>query len=220
VKKVMDDSVKSKNGLIEGIEGEALSEAEEITSQAQRTADERLAAAEKQAEEIIREAEKKAAERVKAIQKSNASRIAIAARKIFLRSQEELIRQIMERVRKKLQELVDSPSYRAVLLDWIVEAALGLNEPEAAVQSSPAELPLIDAGFLRRAEHEVKSLTGRSVKLHVSERDPLSGQGVVLEAKSGKIAFNNQVKTRLLRYDSEVKKIVYQELQDIEGQAL
>ena len=209
----------SRKGLIEGIEREALSEAEEITRLSQRSAEERLEAAEKQAEAIIREAENKAVERVAAIKKSNASRTSIAVRKFFLKARGQLIQQIMERVTKELQEMIDSPPYRAVLLDWIVEAALGLNAPEAAVQSSPAELPLIDAGLLRQVEQEVKSLTGRSVKIRVSEGDPLTGQGVVLVAKSGKVAFNNQVKTRLLRHDSEVKKIVYQELQNFEGQA-
>lgn len=210
----------SRNELIEGIEREALSEAEEIIRQSQKSAEEQLVVAEKQAEAIMREAEKKAAERVAAIEKSNASRTAIAARKIFLRARGKLIQQVVERVRKELQDMVDSPLYRAVLLDWIVEAALGLNAPEVAVQSSPSELPLIDAGLLRQVEQEFKSLTGRSVKMHVSESDPLTGQGVVLVAKSGKVAFSNQVKTRFLRYDSETKRIVYQELQDIEGQAL
>jgi vacuolar-type H+-ATPase subunit E/Vma4 len=56
--------------------------------------------------------------------------------------------------------------------------------------------------------------------LHVSESNPFTGQGVVLVAKSGKVAFNNQVETRLLRYDSEIKRIVFEELQEFENRGL
>ena len=59
-------------------------------------------------------------------------------------------------------------------------------------------------------------MTGRDVTLELADESPTAGQGIVLRAADGRVQFNNQIATRLLRYQSEIRKIVYGELFDTE----
>jgi len=51
-------------------------------------------------------------------------------------------------------------------------------------------------------------MTGRKVSLMLTDGDPLIPQGVVLKAADGRVEFNNQVATRLLRRQSEIRKTI------------
>ena len=90
-----------------------------------------------------------------------------------------------------------------------MEAAIGLGQPEAAVNASSAELPLLDQGLLAEAERRVQALGGRAVRLSRLEGEPLAGQGVVLVGRGGRLTYNNQVSTRLLRRQTEIRKMIY-----------
>jgi len=48
--------------------------------------------------------------------------------------------------------------------------------------------------------------------LILSEEEPLKSQGVVLTAADGRTAFNNQVKTRILRHKREIQTLIYNAL--------
>ena len=203
------------DSLTNGIEEEARSEADRIIRDAEKKAEERKKAVYAQVERIIGDAEEKADEQIRRITKNFISAAGVETRRISLRVREQVIRETMDRVSGKTAEKVEKPEYRKILIGWIVEAAIGLGAAEAAVNTSREELPLIDEKLLRRAEKEVHDLTGRKIRLSVSKADPLLGQGIVLTGQDGRTAFNNQVRTRLLRYESEIRKIIYQELSDI-----
>jgi vacuolar-type H+-ATPase subunit E/Vma4 len=91
-----------------------------------------------------------------------------------------------------------------------VEAAMGLSLPEAVVNASAAELALIDERLLSEVQERVSELTGRKVRLFKSKADPLVGQGVMLVGREGRLAFNNQVSTRLLRRQTEIRKKIHE----------
>ena len=98
------------------------------------------------------------------------------------------------------------------LVGWIVEAAIGLNASEATVMASAGESGFLDRDLMREAEQRVQALTGRSIKLEIDPDDPPIPQGVVLKAKNGRVEFNNQVATRLLRSQSEIRKSIQDRL--------
>jgi vacuolar-type H+-ATPase subunit E/Vma4 len=50
------------------------------------------------------------------------------------------------------------------------------------------------------------------VRLARATGDPLPGQGVVLLGREGRLAYNNQVATRLLRRQTEIRKLIYDTL--------
>ena len=54
--------------------------------------------------------------------------------------------------------------------------------------------------------------TGRQINLQLSKELPLKSQGVVLTAADGRTAFNNQIRTRMLRKEREIRMTIYDTL--------
>jgi vacuolar-type H+-ATPase subunit E/Vma4 len=177
--------------------------------EAEKTAAERREAAARQAGEILGEARRKSAEQAAGVKRQAASAAKMQTKRIALRVRERAARQVLEQARLRLERLIGEPEYRQVLLGWIVEAAIGLGLPEATVNASAPELPLLEEGLLVEAQRRVRELTGREVRLTRAGGDPLAGQGVVLVGRGGRLAYNNQVSTRLLRRQSEIRKMIY-----------
>jgi len=199
----------SQGGLIEGIAQDAAAEARRLVEEAEKAAAERREATARQAQAILEEARGKAAEQGQGVRRQAASAAKMETKRIALRVREQAARLVLEQARERLAQLVGSPEYREVLLGWIVEAAIGLGQAEAAVNASARELPLLDPGLLAEAEKRVQELGGRAVRLVKAEGEPLAGQGVVLVARGGRLAYNNQVSTRLLRRQTEIRKMIY-----------
>jgi vacuolar-type H+-ATPase subunit E/Vma4 len=114
----------------------------------------------------------------------------------------------MRRVEERMKTRIAAPDYRAVLRCWIVEAARGLDVDAAEVNAGAAERELIDEALLR----EAMDLLGNKVALTESKADPLGGQGVVLTSVDGRMAFNNQVRTRIQRRQREIQGLIHEAL--------
>lgn len=218
--------------LIAGISADAKAEAERLLEEARKAARDRLQAAEAQGARILDEARAKADAQSRTVGAQALSTMRMENKRAALKVREEALRRVLQAARDKLAALAAAPGgtkketggsggaggeagsveYRKVLLGWIVEAAIGLNVPAATVNTSAQERKLIDRDLLREAERTVKELTGRKVALKLEQGDPLVGQGVVLRSADGRLEFNNQVSTRLLRHQSEIRKIVFEAL--------
>jgi vacuolar-type H+-ATPase subunit E/Vma4 len=195
----------SQGGLIEGIAQDAQAEARRLVEEAEKAAAERRAASARQAGEILR----RPGARRRAGRGPRPGGLTAKMETAHCPAREQAARQVLEQARAKLEAMVGSPEYREVLLGWIVEAAIGLGQPEAAVNASAPELPLLDQGLLAEAERRVQALGGRAVRLSRLEGEPLAGQGVVLVGRGGRLTYNNQVSTRLLRRQTEIRKMIY-----------
>ena len=202
----------SQGELIEGIAQDAAAEAGRILAEAEKSAAERRQAAVRQAEGILTEARRKAVEQAENLKRQLASAAKMEVKRIGLRVREQAIRQVLAEARARLEQLQAAPEYAGILAGWIAEAAVGLGLPEAAVNASAAELAAIGGPLLEEAERRVRESTGRTVRLARATGDPLPGQGVVLLGREGRLAYNNQVATRLLRRQTEIRKLIYDTL--------
>jgi vacuolar-type H+-ATPase subunit E/Vma4 len=198
--------------LLSGIARDAEAEAWRVVEEARQASSERKAAAESQIAGILEEARRKAGEQGESLRRQIASSAKMEAKRIGLKERERAIHLVLEQARERLELLLDSPEYREVLIGWIVEAAIGLGLPEAKVNASVRELRLIDETFLAEAETRIFELTGRKVHLIKADGQPLLAQGVVLVGRDGRLQFNNQVTTRLLRLQTKIRKIIYDTL--------
>lgn len=198
--------------IIQGIESDAEEEAKTIEREAEEYAEQRIASAKAQGDGILKDAEEKAENQSTLIRKNGESKVTMEKRKSALKLRDRVLQETLDLARKKIREMIGAPEYSALLLDWIVEGAIGLYAEEAEVNTSLQEQPLITEELLKKAEEEVFRITGKKTRLTKKEGDPLPGQGVVLTASSGKIAYNNQVSTRFLRHQTEIRKLVYQSL--------
>jgi vacuolar-type H+-ATPase subunit E/Vma4 len=201
-----------KTSLIRGIEDDAKKEAADILAAAEKARDERVAAGNKQVASILDEAKAKALEQVHAIAKNNVSLISVDTKRQMLRLHERIISLVMEEVQKKMESLVSSPGYPAMLKDWIIEAVMGIAGTDVSINASAAEKQLITQKLLRETEAEVGKLAGRKVSITLSDSPPLGSQGIMVTSLDGRTAFNNQVLTRLLRSQTEIRKLIYREL--------
>ncbi len=208
----MEISEQVDNELIKGIEKDAQNEAQSIITAAEEVAANRRTSGKLQLDSIMKEAQESAKQRVMEIKRNNSSRIVMETRRLRLKVQDQIINQILKLVKGGLRKMTGNPEYTAVLQDWIVEAAIGLNLDRASVNASEIERDKIEGQTIKRAEKELKALTGREIRLEITLEPPLPGQGIVLTSPDKRIAFNNQVATRLLRYQSEIRKIISREL--------
>lgn len=208
----MGTAENGKNALIKGIEKDAKSEADKVIKEAEKQAEERKRYLKKQVDSILKEAREKARVQSDAIKKNVLSGLEIEVKRKAMRVQDKIFSEIMGRVKEKFEALAGKSGYRATLVNWIVEAMIGLGADMADVNVSKIEKHLINEKLLAGAEKIVKELTGRTVKLGISGDPVLSSQGVVLTAGDEKTAFNNQVATRLLRKQQSVRKLVYERL--------
>jgi len=203
---------KGKARLITGIKEDAQKEADKIITQVRLSIEEREKTIEKKINRIMNEATIKAKEQAESILKNVKSSIAVEKKRHSLRIRDQLVNMTIDKAKTGIAAMIGKPGYEEVLLRWIIEAALGLNVDEAEVNSSRKEIQYITKELLTKAEKTLLSLTGKKIILKKSQDNPLLAQGVVLTAKDGKTAFNNQVPTRILRYQTEIRKIIYSTL--------
>ena len=194
------------NELIKGIEKDAQNEAQGIIAAAEEVAANRRTSGKLKLDSIMKEAQESAKQRVMEIKRNNGSTIVMETRRLRLKVRDQIINQILKLVKEGLKKMIENPEYTALLQDLIVEASIGLNLDRASVNASAIERDRIDGQTLKRAEKEFKALTDRELRLEIASEPPLPGQGIVLTSPDKRIAFNNQVATRLLRYQSEIRK--------------
>ncbi|MHC4520847.1 MAG: V-type ATP synthase subunit E [Planctomycetota bacterium] len=205
----MDSAEKGKAAMIAGIEEDARREEERIIADAENQAAEKRKYGEKKVESLLNDARQKAQEEVAALRRRTVSSAEREIKRRSLRARDTLMQDIMSKVEEKLNAMTGVPEYRSILIAWTTEAAIGLDAEAAHVNASEAERALIDDGPLWEARERVKSQTGKEVTLAISDAPPLESQGVLLTTLDGRIAFNNQVKTRISRKRREIQTLIY-----------
>jgi len=197
-----------ENELIDGITEDVAREVERVLGEAEKSAADRRASAEDQARAVIQQAESRAEEQAERIRSQSSSSLRMERRRKQLRLQEQVVQDVLKRVRQRLAGMVGTREYREALLVWIVEAAIGLGASQATVNASAAERKQIDNRLLQEAQDKIGELSGKKVSLQSADEDPLIPQGIVVRGADGRVEFNNQVATRLLRRQSEIRKAI------------
>jgi len=208
----MESVEREKAALISGIEADARAEEEKIIKEAQTQAAEKKKYAEKKIESILNEARAKAKEQAEAAKKQIISLADREAKRRSMHIQDVVMQDIMDRVEKRLASVVGDKNYRSILIDWLTEATVGLGAESAKVNASAEERKLIDDRLLSEVKMLVRRRTGKEVELTLSGGEPLKSQGVILTAADGRTAFNNQVKTRMLRYKRQIQMMIHNTL--------
>lgn len=205
----MEPAEQGKAALISGIEADAHTEEQRLLADAQAQVVEKKKFAQQKIDSILKEARSKGNEQAESIKRKAISGAELEIKRRALQVRDSLMHEITELVEKKLETMIDDPDYPAVLTSWIVEAAIGLDADAATVNASQRERPMIDQAMLERVQSKIQSQTGKQVTLTLSDAPPLKGQGVILTTTDGRMAFNNQVRTRMLRKQRQTQKLIY-----------
>jgi vacuolar-type H+-ATPase subunit E/Vma4 len=208
----MESVEKEKAALISGIETDARAEEQKIIKEAEKLAAEKRKYAEKKIESLMNDAGEKAEEQAEAVKRKIISGVELEVKRRSMRVRDAVMQDIMDAVEKKLNSMTGNTDYRSVLINWITEAATGLDAETAQINASEKERHLIDDRLLSQVKEKVDAQTGRQIALALSDAQPLKSQGVVLTAADGRTAFNNQVKTRMLRNQREIRMLIHNAL--------
>ena len=208
----MEPVDKEKAALISGIEEDARAEQEKIIKEAEVQAAEKRKHSEKKIESLLNDAKEKAKEQAETAKNKIIAAAERDVKRSFMRIQDSIVQDIIDRVEKKISSMTGDENYRPVLVNWITEAAIGLGAESAHINASQEERALIDDRMLSEIARRIQKQTGKQISLTLSDANPLQYQGVVLTATDGRIAFNNQVKTRMLRKQREIRTMIYNTL--------
>jgi len=208
----VDSLAKDKEALISGIEADANTEVESILAEARKQADEKRKYSAQKVESILAEARQKAQEQAQKIKDRIIADAELEVKRRFLRLRDTIMHDIIEKVKARLNAMIHEANYRDVLVNWITESAIGLDVESAEISASPKELLLIDDKLLSKVKDKIGKQTSKQITLALSNASSLESQGVVLTSSDGRIAFNNQVETRLLRKQREIRTMIYNEL--------
>ena len=199
---------QSKEVLIAGIEADAREEEERLLAEAEKQAAEKRKYGAQKIETLQAETRKRAEKQAEEIKSRMDSNVELELRRRALRLRDAILQDLMNRVEERMKTHITAPGYRDVLVNWIVEAARGLNVDAAAVNAGAGERELLDDALLREAKEKLDN----KVELTLSEADPLGLQGVVLSSADGRLAYNNQVRTRIRRHQREINDLVHETL--------
>lgn len=208
----MESIERGKALLISGIEADARNEEKQIIADAEKKAQEKRQYARKKIESLLDDARRAARDQAEAVKRKILSGADFEIRRHSLRVRGALMEDIAGRARQKLAGLIDQAAYKAVLADWITEAAVGLDVESAEINASQKERDLVDSELLAEIGKRISEYTGKLMALCVSDAEPLSAQGIVLTSADGRTAFNNQVATRMLRRQREIQTLIYNAL--------
>ncbi|MHC4241378.1 MAG: V-type ATP synthase subunit E [Planctomycetota bacterium] len=205
----MEPVEKGKAELISGIESDARIEEQEIIKEAEKRAAEKRKYSEKKIEALLNNAHSEAQRQAEAVKKKILLAVDLELKRHSMSVRSDLIQEIMNRVENKLASMAGDENYRSVLINWIAEAFIGLGAEAAQINASQKERAFIDDQLLSEVKEIIHMQTNQQAQLKLSDAEPLKYQGIVLTAADGRTAFNNQVKTRMLRYQSEIRTLIY-----------
>jgi vacuolar-type H+-ATPase subunit E/Vma4 len=205
----MESAEKDKTELISGIESDARIEEQDIIKEAEKRADEKRKYSEKKIEALLNDARSEAKKQEEAVTNKMLSAVELELRRHSMSVRSALIQEIMDRVEKKLDSMTGEANYRSILINWIAEAFVGLGVEAAQINASQKERELIDDKLLSEVKEKIRMQNNKQVQLILSDEEPLKSQGVVLTAADGRTAFNNQVRTRMLRNQREIRTLIY-----------
>jgi vacuolar-type H+-ATPase subunit E/Vma4 len=205
----MEPAEKGKAELISGIESDARIEEEAIIKDAEKQAAEKRKYSEKKIEALLNDARSEAQRQAEAVKRKILSGVKLELKRNSMSVRSVLMQDIMDRVENKLASMAGDENYRSVLINWIAEAFIGLGAEAAQINASQKERALIDDRLISEAKEIIHIQTNKQAQLKLSDAEPLKYQGVVLTADDGRTAFNNQVKTRMLRNQREIRTLIY-----------
>lgn len=205
----MESAEKGKAELISGIESDAHIEEEEIIKEAEKRAAEKKKYSEKKIEALLNDARSEAQRQAEAVKRKMLLAVNLELKRHSMSVRSVLMQDIMNRVENKLASMAGDENYRSVLINWIAEAFVGLAVEAAQINASEKERAFIDDRLLSEVKEKIHIQTNKQAQLKLSDAAPLKYQGVVLTAADGRTAFNNQVKTRMLRNQREIRTLIY-----------
>ena len=208
----MEQNQESIQAFCEQIRQDAKKEIDKIMSRATRTAKEKLDTARKEAERIRENILKQTEEEAEKIKRKIMADINLETKKVRLKSREEIVDEVLARVKEKLQAFRSTDGYRDVLKKLIVQSILALDENEVAVKITSEDAKLASGPLLSEVKNYLQDKYKRNVTIELSQTPLQEGIGVCVYSKKGNIFFDNTFNARMERMDDELRLAISKEI--------
>ena len=209
---IMEVSSQGQASLIASIESDVQAEEAKILQDAVEQVSQREQYTDKKIESMSNEARQKAAGQGEMIRSKAISQAELEIKRRRLRARNEIICRIMSMVEQKLGLMISNDMYREVLIGWIVEAALALNINTATISASAEERAVIDESLIDEVRARIQQSGSRSMTIRLADEPASALQGIILTTENGRMAYNNQVKTQLLRRQRDIQRLIHDTL--------
>lgn len=141
------------------------------------------------------------------VEKSSRNNIEMENRRTALVLREQVIADSIQEAVEKVKEFASSPQYKDVMRQLLTEAVYGIGKPDLIVSISAAEANVVTQLALDQWAQELSKEIGVSLKLELAPLR-LRKQGIMLSDREGRVVYDNLFETRLIRYQSEIRKAV------------
>ncbi len=195
-----------ENKLLDGIIKQAEKDSIEIIRKAEDSAAKRIEAYESSLDRLTAETDQKIEAKLEKMKKLHDSLLKSEERRKRLKLLEEVNQDVKRLFFKKMEKLIGSEEYNDFLAKLIAEGAIAVDDSEVTVNCSFKEE--ITDSIIESALEYVKKATGRKIDIKYLSKQPLSGQGIIVSSSNGRISYNNQIETRLRRFDEDIKGVI------------
>jgi vacuolar-type H+-ATPase subunit E/Vma4 len=200
--------------LIDSIKKAADDEAQRILNDAHQVVKDRKKSTNEQILLIKKNFKKKEEQQLAKIAQEGKLRIETLERKKRLELKQNIVNHVMEQVREEFSTFELEHESREMLIEWGVEAALGLEESDPILKVTESCASFIDDEYCYKVAHRYKEFTGKDIEITVSSDVIKKGYGLIIEAKNGKTAYNNLLKDRIYRNQETIEALVLEEIFD------
>lgn len=200
--------------FIEQIQKDAQAEIENIRGRAALTAKRKLEEAQREAESSRRQATQSAEDQARRIEARTLSGVSLETRRTMLRVEGDIVTEVVERARESVKALRDRPEYADFLKGLAVEGILALGEEHCLLAPAGADAKLFTPQRVADIKETAERLTGRQIKLTLSNDPSVEGFGVRVYSGSRRTLFDNTLAARLQRLADELRMIVVKTVLD------
>lgn len=204
----MEKEALGSINFLDTILQDAEAQAAHIVAEATQLQEKKSANAKSLIETFQKEAEARFSEEKQRLLKNQKNNIEMEQKRFELSLRDRIISESIQAALKKVKEAAAAPSYPSVVRQLIFEAVMGIGKTELRVSVSPLEASLVTQPFLNQLAADFSAEVGTPLTLSLDSKR-LRKQGVAVSDAEGRVAYDNQFETRLIRYQSHIRKVVY-----------
>ncbi|MFW9963158.1 MAG: V-type ATP synthase subunit E [Candidatus Sifarchaeia archaeon] len=191
--------------IIEMIKSKTDEKEKEILSEAESQKEQRLKEARAKAKQITARITDKAEIEANAEVSRYEASAKLQSKYKLLDAKEVLIKEVMAKTRKHLDDLVKKKAYDKILEKLITDAAKSLEESDLEILVPKGHASHID---LKSIEEGVAKATDRKLKLSISKDNVRATGGAIVRNKDSTRWVDNTFEARLERFDGEIRDVV------------
>ncbi len=200
----MEDS-NSTEAIRRRIISEAEKKAQEIEADAKDKSTQILTGVKERAKEMKEAELEKIKKHVEEAQRQGIAEKKVDYHRRVQAFKSELIDDILNKVKEKLQKFVEKPAYQQILTDLIMEAGIALGGGEIIAKVNDRDKDKLSKGTLEKTSKRIEESTNTKTKIAL-ERDTIKATGgAVASTADRKATVDNTFEARLDRMKEEAR---------------